>query len=111
MTFQGQLDSREARILKHKEELRHLQIMNEGAQIYKESAKVTCSKPDCLTLFSISTRLVFHHCPCPPRPPRLSCRSRKNCCKKSAKTETEFCRSTGRMWRNARLSVKESKEG
>jgi len=40
LTFQGQLDSLEAEILKHREELHDMQIMNNNAQLYKEAAKV-----------------------------------------------------------------------
>lgn len=43
LTFQGQLDSLEAEILKNREELHSLQVMNSEAQLSKESAKVTCS--------------------------------------------------------------------
>lgn len=43
LTFQGQLDNQEAEILKHREELHNLQVMNSEAQLSKEAAKVTCS--------------------------------------------------------------------
>ncbi|XP_033949436.1 coiled-coil domain-containing protein 151 [Pseudochaenichthys georgianus] len=39
LTFQGQLDSLEAEILKHREELHDMQIMNNNAQLSKEAAK------------------------------------------------------------------------
>ncbi|XP_010765988.1 coiled-coil domain-containing protein 151 [Notothenia coriiceps] len=39
LTFQGQLDSLEAEILKHREELHDMQIMNHNAQLSKEAAK------------------------------------------------------------------------
>ncbi|XP_034058366.1 coiled-coil domain-containing protein 151 [Gymnodraco acuticeps] len=39
LTFQGQLDSLEAEILKHREELHDMQIMNSNAQLSKEAAK------------------------------------------------------------------------
>ncbi|KAM7393749.1 hypothetical protein PAMP_020598 [Pampus punctatissimus] len=39
LTFQGQLDSLEAEILKHREELHNLQLMNSEAQLSKEAAK------------------------------------------------------------------------
>ncbi|XP_053189467.1 coiled-coil domain-containing protein 151 [Scomber japonicus] len=39
LTFQGQLDSLEAEILKNREELHSLQVMNSEAQLSKESAK------------------------------------------------------------------------
>ncbi|XP_040891792.1 coiled-coil domain-containing protein 151 [Toxotes jaculatrix] len=39
LTFQGQLDSLEAEILKHRDELRNLQVMNNDAQLSKEAAK------------------------------------------------------------------------
>uniref|UniRef100_A0AAQ6IBY5 ODAD1 central coiled coil region domain-containing protein n=1 Tax=Anabas testudineus TaxID=64144 RepID=A0AAQ6IBY5_ANATE len=39
LTFQGQLDSLEAEILKHREELHNLQVMNNDAQLSKETAK------------------------------------------------------------------------
>uniref|UniRef100_A0A667ZVZ6 Outer dynein arm docking complex subunit 3 n=1 Tax=Myripristis murdjan TaxID=586833 RepID=A0A667ZVZ6_9TELE len=39
LTFNGQLDYLEADILKHKEELRNLQIMNNDAQLSKDAAK------------------------------------------------------------------------
>ncbi|KAL6110535.1 odad3 [Pungitius sinensis] len=40
LTFQNQLDSLEADILKHREELHHMQVMNNKAQLSKEAAKV-----------------------------------------------------------------------
>ncbi|XP_029015573.1 outer dynein arm-docking complex subunit 3-like [Betta splendens] len=40
LTFQGQLDSLEAEILKNAEEHRKLQIMNHDAQLSKEAAKI-----------------------------------------------------------------------
>lgn len=43
LTFQGQLDSLEAEILKHREELHNLQVMNNDAQLSKEAAKVNCN--------------------------------------------------------------------
>lgn len=43
LTFQGQLDSLEAEILKHRAELHNMQIMNNDAQLSKEAAKVICS--------------------------------------------------------------------
>ncbi|KAG8015112.1 hypothetical protein GBF38_022414, partial [Nibea albiflora] len=39
LTFQGQLDSLEAEILKHREELHNMQAMNNDAQLSKEAAK------------------------------------------------------------------------
>eukprot|EP00064_Thunnus_orientalis_P007960 superscaffoldBa00000916_g7982 len=39
LTFQGQLDSLEAEILKHREEHHNLQVMNSEAQLSKEAAK------------------------------------------------------------------------
>ncbi|GAA6220297.1 coiled-coil domain-containing protein 151 [Lates japonicus] len=39
LTFQGQLDSLEAEILKHREELHNLKVMNNDAQLSKEAAK------------------------------------------------------------------------
>lgn len=45
LTFQGQLDSLEAEILKHREELHNMQVMNNNAQLSKEAAKVTCQPP------------------------------------------------------------------
>lgn len=39
LTFNGQLDCLEADILKHREELRNLQIMNNDAQLSKDAAK------------------------------------------------------------------------
>ncbi|XP_038570195.1 coiled-coil domain-containing protein 151 [Micropterus salmoides] len=39
LTFQGQLDSLEAEILKHRDELHNMQIMNNNAQLSKEAAK------------------------------------------------------------------------
>ncbi|KAM9363879.1 coiled-coil domain-containing protein 151 [Symphorus nematophorus] len=39
LTFQGQLDSLEAEILKHREELHNMQVMNNNAQLSKEAAK------------------------------------------------------------------------
>ncbi|TKS69165.1 Coiled-coil domain-containing protein 151 [Collichthys lucidus] len=39
LTFQGQLDSLEAEILKHREELHNMQVMNNDAQLSKEAAK------------------------------------------------------------------------
>uniref|UniRef100_A0A7N8XYG6 Outer dynein arm docking complex subunit 3 n=1 Tax=Mastacembelus armatus TaxID=205130 RepID=A0A7N8XYG6_9TELE len=39
LTFQGQLDSLEAEILKHREELQKLEAMNNDAQMSKEAAK------------------------------------------------------------------------
>ncbi|XP_010732918.2 coiled-coil domain-containing protein 151 [Larimichthys crocea] len=39
LTFQGQLDSLEAEILKHREELHNMQVMNNDAQLSKETAK------------------------------------------------------------------------
>ncbi|KAM7418616.1 hypothetical protein PAMA_015970 [Pampus argenteus] len=39
LTFQGQLDSLEAEILKHRDELHNLQLMNSEAQLSKEAAK------------------------------------------------------------------------
>ncbi|XP_034748533.1 coiled-coil domain-containing protein 151 isoform X2 [Etheostoma cragini] len=40
LTFHGQLDSLEAEILKHREELHNMQVMNNNAQLSKEAAKV-----------------------------------------------------------------------
>ncbi|XP_062296057.1 coiled-coil domain-containing protein 151 [Scomber scombrus] len=40
LTFQGQLDSLEGEILKNREELHNLQVMNSEAQLSKETAKV-----------------------------------------------------------------------
>ncbi|XP_060907578.1 coiled-coil domain-containing protein 151 isoform X2 [Labrus mixtus] len=40
LTFQGQLDSLEAEILKHREELNNMQSMNTDAQLSKEAAKM-----------------------------------------------------------------------
>ncbi|XP_032383331.1 coiled-coil domain-containing protein 151 isoform X2 [Etheostoma spectabile] len=40
LTFHGQLDSLEAEILKHREELQNMQVMNNNAQLSKEAAKV-----------------------------------------------------------------------
>ncbi|XP_028457648.1 coiled-coil domain-containing protein 151 isoform X3 [Perca flavescens] len=40
LTFHGQLDSLEAEILKHREELHNMQAMNNNAQLSKEAAKV-----------------------------------------------------------------------
>ncbi|XP_034389843.1 coiled-coil domain-containing protein 151 isoform X2 [Cyclopterus lumpus] len=40
LTFQSQLDSLEADILKHREELHNMQVMNTNAQLSKEDAKV-----------------------------------------------------------------------
>ncbi|XP_019939841.2 coiled-coil domain-containing protein 151 isoform X1 [Paralichthys olivaceus] len=39
LTFQGQLDSLEAEILKHRKELHSLQVMNNDTQLSKEAAK------------------------------------------------------------------------
>ncbi|XP_029293570.1 LOW QUALITY PROTEIN: coiled-coil domain-containing protein 151 [Cottoperca gobio] len=39
LTFQGQLDSLEAEILKHREEFHNMQLMNNNAQLSKEAAK------------------------------------------------------------------------
>ncbi|XP_042340178.1 coiled-coil domain-containing protein 151 [Plectropomus leopardus] len=39
LTFQGQLDSLEEQILKHREELHSMQVMNNDAQLSKEAAK------------------------------------------------------------------------
>ncbi|KAI3352822.1 hypothetical protein L3Q82_019396 [Scortum barcoo] len=39
LTFQGQLDSLEAEILKHRDELHNMQAMNNDAQLSKEAAK------------------------------------------------------------------------
>ncbi|XP_071359989.1 coiled-coil domain-containing protein 151 isoform X2 [Trachinotus anak] len=39
LTFQGELDSLEAEILKHRQELHNLQAMNKDAQLSKEAAK------------------------------------------------------------------------
>uniref|UniRef100_A0A3Q3W0R4 ODAD1 central coiled coil region domain-containing protein n=1 Tax=Mola mola TaxID=94237 RepID=A0A3Q3W0R4_MOLML len=39
LTFQGQLDSLEAEILKHREELHDMQVMNNDAQLAKDAAK------------------------------------------------------------------------
>ena len=41
LTFQGQLDSLEAEILRHRKELHSLQVLNNDAQLSKEAAKVT----------------------------------------------------------------------
>ncbi|XP_068445259.1 coiled-coil domain-containing protein 151 [Clinocottus analis] len=40
LTFQSQLDSLEAEILKHREDLYNIQIMNNNAQLTKEAAKI-----------------------------------------------------------------------
>lgn len=40
LTFQGQLDGLEADILKHRDELHSMQVMNNSAQLSKEDAKV-----------------------------------------------------------------------
>lgn len=42
LTFQSILDDLEADILKHREELDKMQILNNEAQISKKAAKVTC---------------------------------------------------------------------
>lgn len=45
LTFQNQLDSLEADILQHREELHHMQVVNNKAQLSKEAAKVTRNSP------------------------------------------------------------------
>ena len=40
LTFQGQLDSFEAEILKQRDELHNLQVMNNDAHLSKDAAKV-----------------------------------------------------------------------
>lgn len=42
LTFQSILDSLEAEILKYREELNKMQIMNNDAQLSKKAVKVTC---------------------------------------------------------------------
>ncbi|XP_037621569.1 coiled-coil domain-containing protein 151 isoform X1 [Sebastes umbrosus] len=46
LTFQGQLDSLEAEILKHREELHNMQAMNNNAQLSKEAAKVDLQRQE-----------------------------------------------------------------
>lgn len=66
LTFQGQLDSLEAEILKHREELHNMQVMNNDAQLSKEAAKVTCDLlcyelTSCMFLAKASEDPFTHH--------------------------------------------------
>lgn len=56
LTFQGQLDSLEAEILKNREELHNVQAMNSEAQRSKEAAKVTFS----LHRYDFTLQGLFH---------------------------------------------------
>ncbi|KAF3687257.1 Coiled-coil domain-containing protein 151 [Channa argus] len=48
LTFQGQLDSLEAEILKHRDELHNLQVMYNDAQLSKEAAKTELQQQEAL---------------------------------------------------------------